>query len=129
MALPLHLNRVECGFPSPAEDHLDQALDLNEHLIEHPAATYFARASGESLSGYGILSGDLLIVDRAREPVHQDVVVVSLDGELTCKILDLSKRQLLSANPNYPPVPVPDEMDMIVEGVVTHAVHYLRGGG
>lgn len=126
MALPVMATRIECGFPSPADDHLDHPLDLNEHLISAPAATYFAKASGDSLSGVGILSGDLLIVNRALKPSDGNIVVASIDGELTCKILDLKNILFLSANPRYSPIPIVDDMSVCIEGVVTHAVHYLR---
>jgi DNA polymerase V len=77
---PLFLARVPAGFPSPADDHLDKALDLNEHLIQHPAATFFCREGGDSMQGLGIFDGDLLIIDRAIEPAHGDVVLAALDG-------------------------------------------------
>lgn len=124
--IPLMLPHLECGFPSPAEDYVDRTLDLNEHLISSPAATYFARATGDSLSGLGISSGDLLIVNRAIKPVSGDVVVAAIDGELVCKILDLNNKQFISANAAYDPIPIVDDMSVYIEGVVTHAVHYLR---
>lgn len=126
--IPLFLTRVQAGFPSPADDYLDRGLDLNEHLIEHPAATFYARASGSSMTGLGIFEGDLLIVDRALEPRHGDVVIALINGELTCKVLDTHQRRLLSANPRFTPIPITDELDMVVEGVVTHTVRHHRIG-
>ena len=127
-AIPLMATRLECGFPSPAEDHMDRTLDLNEHLIASPAATYFARANGDSLSGLGIEAGDLLIVSRAVKPISGSVVVASIDGELVCKILDLKNKRFLSANVAYEPIPITDDLSVCIEGVVTHAVHYLLPG-
>lgn len=124
--LPLRNTLLACGFPSPADDHMDRTLDLNEHLISSPAATYFARATGDSLSDLGILPGDLLIVNRAVSPISGDVVVVSIDGELACKILDVKNKQFVSANPAYKPIPIIEDMSVCIEGVVTHAIHYLR---
>lgn len=66
------------------------------------------------------------IVDRSLTPKHNSVVVVSLDGQLACKILDKKYNCFRSANPDYPPIPVPDEMDVVIEGVVSHAIHYLE---
>ena len=66
--LPLFISRVQAGFPSPADDYLEGALDLNEHLIERPAATFFLRVTGDSMTGAGIHSGDLLIVDKSVTP-------------------------------------------------------------
>lgn len=123
---PLYSSCVAAGFPSPAEDHVDRSLDLNEHLIPHPSSTYFARACGDSMQGAGIYSGDLLVIDRSLTPEQGDTVIASIDGELTCKILDLRNRQLLAANPNYAPIKLPDEIDLVIEGVVAHAIHHLR---
>ncbi|MDP7418537.1 MAG: translesion error-prone DNA polymerase V autoproteolytic subunit, partial [Gammaproteobacteria bacterium] len=94
---PLFISRVPAGFPSPADDYMDNKLDLNEHLIKHPEATFYCRVSGQSMTGAGIFDGDLLIVDRAVNPAHGDVILAALNGELTCKILDRHNRQLLSA--------------------------------
>ncbi len=127
--LPLYLSRVAAGFPSPADDYLDGGLDLNEHLIEHPAATYFARAEGDSMIELGIFTGDLLIIDRAVQAVDGDVVVVAVDGQLTIKMLDLAHSRLLPANKRYRPIEISADTQVDIEGVVIHAVHHLKGGG
>ncbi len=126
LPLPLYSDSVAAGFPSPAEDHIDQALDLNEHLIAKPSATYFARASGDSMKDLGILDGDLLVIDRSLTPEQGNVVIASVDGQLTCKILDIKSRCLLAANDTFPAIPLPEEADLVIEGVVVHAVHHLR---
>jgi len=128
-SLPLYLSRVAAGFPSPADDYLDGGLDLNEHLIVHPAATYFARAEGDSMIELGIFNDDLLIVDRAAQAVDGDVVVVAVDGLLTIKVLDLAHSRLLPANKLYRPIEISAESQVDIEGVVLHAVHHLRTGG
>jgi len=79
--LPLYGIPCPAGFPSPADDYIEQSIDLND-FIRHPAATYFIRATGESMSDGGILSGDLLIVDRAEKPVHGSIVIAAVDGEI-----------------------------------------------
>ena len=129
LSLPLYLSRVAAGFPSPADDYLDEGLDLNEHLIEHPAATYFARAEGDSMVELGIYTGDLLIIDRAIQAEDGDVVVVAVDGLLTIKLLDLAHSRLLPANKLYQPIEISEESQVDVEGVVIHAVHHLKGAG
>jgi len=129
LLLPLYLSRVAAGFPSPADDYLDGGLDLNEHLIAHAAATYFARAEGDSMIELGIFSGDLLIVDRAVQAVDGDVVVVAVDGELTIKVLDLAHSRLLPANKRCRPIEIAPESQVDIEGVVIHAVHHLKAGG
>lgn len=124
--LPLFLQGVSAGFPSPAEEYLEAGIDLNEHLVSHPSSTYFVRASGDSMMELGIFNGDLLLVDRSLEPKHGDVVIAALDGELTCKVLDLKQRRLLPANSRCKPIPLPEEVDLVIEGVVPAHIHYHR---
>ena len=125
-ALPLFSTSVSAGFPSPADDYIEDKIDLNAYLIKRPAATFFARASGESLIEIGIKDGDLLVIDRSLTPVQNDVVVVALDGEMTCKILDLKHQRLLAANKRYKPLAITQGMDLLIEGVVTHSIRYHR---
>ena len=121
---PLFAAPVPAGFPSPADDYIERSLDLNEHLIKHPAATFFVRASGDSMIG-SIHSGDLLVVDRAKEPTDGSVVVAVIDGELTVKRLRKrgEKLALESDNPAFAPLSIHDEADVIVWGVVTNVIH------
>lgn len=126
LSLPLFSHSVRAGFPSPADDYLELPLDLNEHLIQHPAATYYVRAQGDSMIRLGIHDGDLLVVDRALQAGDGDVVIAALDGELTCKVLDLRLRRLLSGNDQFPPIPVGEDAELIIEGVVTHSIRYHR---
>ncbi|WP_444883539.1 LexA family protein [Microbulbifer sp. PSTR4-B] len=127
MALtPLYSHGISCGFPSPADDFKEAALSLDDHLITRPSATYFVRADGDSMVNAGIHDGDLLIVDRSLTPVHGDVVVVALDGQLTCKILDRRRGRLLPANSNYPAIPIWEGQELIVEGVVKASVRCHR---
>lgn len=123
---PFFVSRVPAGFPSPADDYMDKGLDLNEYLIQHPAATFYCRVSGESMTGLGIFDGDILIVDRAVRPAHGDVVLAVLDGELTCKVLDMHKQRLLAANRDYDPIPIREGSDFSIEGVVTSSIRRHR---
>ncbi len=122
LEIPLFASRVRAGFPSPADDFIDRALDLNEFLIKKPSATFFAWAEGDSLRDIGITHGDLLIIDRSAERRHGAVVVAAIDGELTCKILDLRRGLLLAANDDYPPIRVSGKEELLIEGVVTHNI-------
>lgn len=124
--IPLYSHGVAAGFPSPADDHKEESLSLDDHLITRPAATFMARANGDSMQGLGIFDKDLLIIDRSLEPVQGDVVVVALDGELTCKVLDRRRGRLLSANDKYPPIPILESQDVLIEGVVKASVRYHR---
>jgi len=124
---PLFLVPVSAGFPSPADDYLEGRLDLNEYLIDHPAATFFFRVTGDSMTGAGIHSGDILIVDKAEEPKDGNVIVAVLDGELTVKRIELhdDKLFLLPENDHYPLIPVTEEQSFQVWGVVKHVIHSL----
>lgn len=87
LSLPLLETHVAAGFPSPADDHSERRLDLNEHLVRRPLSTFFLRVEGESMSGAGIMSGDMIAVDKAASPRDGAVVVAEVDGEFTVKRL------------------------------------------
>lgn len=126
-ALPVFLGRLPAGFPSPADDYIEGKLDLNRHLIKHPAATFFVRVSGDSMIEAGIHTGDILVVDRSLEAVDGNVIVAALDGELTVK--RLSKRgqtiRLLPANKDYQPIEIKPQQVFEIWGVVTNVIHAL----
>ena len=126
-ALPIFLGRLPAGFPSPADDYLEGKLDLNRHLIKHPAATFFVRVTGDSMIGAGIHSGDLLVVDRSLEPADKNVVVAVLDGELTVKRLFKQNQvlRLLPENLNYQPIEIAPQQTIEIWGVVTSVIHSL----
>lgn len=122
---PLALTRVPAGFPSPADDYRDRDLDLHEHLVQHPAATFFMRASGNSMTGAGIHDGDLLIVDRSIPPRSGSVVIAILDGELTVKRLKHcgDRPYLTPENPEHAPIWIDEGSTFEVWGVVVYVVH------
>jgi len=122
--LPLYSARIRAGFPSPADDDLEGTLDLNEHLVRHPAATFFVRVQGDSMIGAGIHHGDLLVIDRALEPRSGSIVVAVVDGELTVKRLHLEDGRvaLVAENPAYPPLVLSEGQTLHIWGVVAHAV-------
>lgn len=124
-AFPLFESAVSAGFPSMAEDYIESALNLNELLIKHPAATFFVRAFGDSMRNAGISTGDILIVDRALEAIDSSIVVARVNGELTVKRLRLegTKIVLLPENPDYKPLEITDTVDFEVWGVVTCVIH------
>jgi DNA polymerase V len=104
---------------------LDRQLDLNEHLIRHPEATFFVYAQGDSMIGAGIHNGDLLIVDRAEIPGHGKVVIAVVNGEFTVKRLAIHGQQVFleSGNPAYASIPIQEEAGLEVWGVVTNVIH------
>lgn len=124
--LPLFIERCPAGFPSPASDHIEKTLDLNDLCIRHPAATYFVRAEGESMIESGIQSGDLLVVDKAETPIHGDIIIASVGGEFTVKKLCTYPVLCLQPmNPAYQPIFM-DPDDLEIFGVVTHTLHTFR---
>jgi DNA polymerase V len=124
----LFFSHIMAGFPSPAEDYIEQSLDLNEYLIKHPAATFFVRVSGDSMIGAGIHDGDMLIVDKALEAINGKVVVAVVDGEFTVKRLMRAERKifLVPENPCYPDIDISGKEDSEIWGVVTDVIHPLR---
>ncbi len=125
--IPLFTTSVEAGFPSPAEDYIEGQLDLNEHLIRHPAATFFVRVSGDSMIGAGIHPGDILIVDRSLKPENNRVVIAVVDGELTVKRMRFIDDGILLVPENsaHKPIRICGEMQFEVWGVVTSVIHSL----
>lgn len=127
ITLPLFLDRVPCGFPSPAQDYVESRIDLNKLLIAHPSATYFIRVSGHSMSDANVNEGDLLVVDSALTAVDGDIVVAAVDGEFTVKKLRTHPvLQLVPMNPNYQPITFQDEESLEIFGVVTFIVYAAR---
>ena len=125
LAIPLASFTVSAGFPSPADDYLEGNLDLNEHLVRHPAATFYVRVSGDSMKGAGIVSGDLLIVDRAAAGSDGCVVVACLGDEFTLKrIIRKGSRTILQPeNENFDPIEVTEDADCEIWGSVVYAIH------
>ncbi len=120
----LYLVRIPAGFPSPADDYVERALDLNAYLVRNPAATFMVRVSGDSMTGAGIADGDILVVDRSEEAVHGRIVVAVLEGEMTVKRLHIRRRErlLVPENPRYRPLRVGPDQELRIWGVVTGVV-------
>lgn len=124
LSLPLFLESISAGFPSPAEDHLEKTLDLNEFLIKNPKATFILRVSGSSMVGAGINDKDILIVDRSLEAIHGKIVIAVLDGDLTVKRLHRKDGVilLLPESPAFKPIEIKKESDLQIWGVVTNVI-------
>ena len=113
MPVRLYDAGVPCGFPSPAQDYLEQRLSLDDICIRHPESTYLVRAEGQSMQDAGILDGDLLVVECFYRAQHGDIVIATVDGEFTCKRLQLLPRpMLLPANPAFAPIPLGNDMNV-----------------
>ena len=121
--LPFFSSKVPAGFPSPAQDYIEQSIDLNQLCIHHPTATFFVRVSGDSMIEAGIFEDDVLVVDRAITAEHGDIVVASINGEFTVKRLSCKMNlMLLPENPRYQPVHIKNADELQIFGVVTNAI-------
>lgn len=126
--VPFYHSPAACGFTSPAADYLQDTLSLDQLLIRHPAATFFVRARGNSMEGAGIFDDDILIIDRALNPVDGDVILALWEGELIVKRLVYrhERPELHSEQVGYAPIRLNDEGRLDVWGVVTEVIHRLR---
>ena len=124
LLLPLAAHRVPAGFPSPATDYLEDGLDLNAYLVQHPAATFLFSVQGHSMQGAGILDGDKVVVDRAVDARHGHIVVATVDGEFTMKRLYQrhNRVELHPENPAFPPIQSTGSTPLPIWGVVLGAV-------
>ncbi len=125
--LPLFTSKVPAGFPSPADDHLESSIDLNQHCISNPPATFFVKVKGHSMTGAGINDGDMLVVDRSLRPNNNSIVVAVIDGEVTVKALDTATDEvwLRSKNPDYPDFQIKEGMALHIWGVVKNVIRSL----
>lgn len=121
---PLYASQPAAGFPAPADDLVEKALDINDLVVENPASTFFVRVRGDSMEGAGIFSGDVLVVDKAVEPRDGKIVVAAVYGEMVVKRLRNVAGQftLYSENEAYEPIVVSDNDDCYVWGVVVGSV-------
>ncbi len=128
LSRPLYSGRVPAGFPSPADDHIERELDLHELLIDHPAATFYVRMSGESLKNIGLINGDILIVDRSLEAKHNNIVVAAVNGEFTAKRFYCLNGviELHPENELFNPIVINPDQDFCVWGVVIGSVRRLK---
>ena len=121
LARPLFSCSVPAGFPSPADDYIEGQLDLNEYFVEHPAATFYVRVTGESMTGAGIFPDDILVVDRSLDAQHGKIVIGVVNRELTVKRLYRRDGviELRPENPAFPAILCKDDMELVIWGVVT----------
>ncbi len=125
--LPLFASKVSAGFPSPADDFIEGAIDLNRHLVKHPTATFLLRVSGDSMIDAGINPDDILVVDRSLTPVSGKIVIAIVDDNLTVKRLLHKKDKILlmPENKKYEPIELKEGSEMSIWGVVTNVIRAL----
>lgn len=122
--LPFINHGVSAGFPSPAMDFMESSIDLNQVLAENPIATFYVQVEGNSMIDAGIHDKDLLVVDRSLEPRNNKIAICLLDGEFTVKRIRLENNELflMPENPNYQPIQVTEENQLIIWGIVTYVI-------
>jgi len=126
--LPLYTSKVSAGFPSPADDHVEQRLNPSDYLVKNDTATFFVRVKGDSMIEAGIFDNDVLVIDRSRTQQTGDIVLAVLDGEFTVKILDRSRKsvKLIPANRNYPIIEIKKGQLLEIWGVVTGSMRKFK---
>lgn len=125
--IPLVMCRVSAGFPSPAEDYIETAIDLNREIIRHPSATFFVRVSGDSMIEAGIMANTTLVVDRMVETKSGDIVIARIGDELCVKELFIDEDGailLLPKNENYQPIEITEDMDFEIWGKVIVSINH-----
>ncbi|MFP5077410.1 LexA family protein [Rhizobium sp. YIM 134829] len=122
--VPLVGATASCGFPSPADNHLDHPLDFNELIIENPAATFAVRAAGLSMTGAGIYPGDIVVVNRACNVAHENIILALVDGEFTIKryLVRAGVVSLHAESPAYRDIVIEEGREFEVWGVVTRLI-------
>ncbi len=126
--VPMYATSPAAGFPAPGDDLVEQVLDINDLVVKHPTATFFVRVEGDSMTGAGIFSGDVLVVDRSVDARDGHIVVAAVNGEMVVKRLQSSSKggypllQLVSENDNYAPITIGDGEDCYIWGVVVGSV-------
>lgn len=118
--IPLFSSSVAAGFPTPADEHIDDEIDLNDYMVGRPESTFMLRVEGESMKNIGILPNDILIVDRSIKATHNKIVIAAIDGELTVKRLyqRAGVIKLLPENSDYPDIELESESELVIWGVV-----------
>ena len=125
--LPYISSGIKAGFPSPAADFDESKISLDNVLVKNKEATFYAKASGNSMTGAGIDDGDILVIDRSLEPKNNKVAVCFIDGEFTVKRIKIEEEAvfLMPENPSYKPIKIAPENDLIIWGIVTYVIKSL----
>jgi len=123
-SMPLAHTGVSAGFPSPADDFKELRISIDQEVVKNEEATFYARVAGQSMQGAGLDDGDLLVIDRSKEPEDNAIAVCFIDGEFTVKRLKVEAAciYLMPENPNYSPIKVTEDNHLIIWGVVTYVV-------
>jgi DNA polymerase V len=125
--IPFIKEGVSAGFPSPAGDFMEMNIDLNKELSDNTLATFYIKVKGNSMIDAGINDKDVLVVDRSLEPQNNKIAICFIDGEFTVKRILVEKDclYLMPENPNYSPIKVTEENELIIWGIVTYVIKAL----
>lgn len=128
LPLPYADEGIRAGFPSPAQDYMELAIDLNKELIKHPTSTFYGRVVGDSMRDEGIEEGDILVIDKSLELMDDDLAVCFIDGDFTVKRVRLESDAawLVPSNVKYPPIKVTKDNEFMVWGIVTYTIKKNR---
>jgi DNA polymerase V len=126
--IPYANEGIQAGFPSPAQNYINESIDLNVELIKHPASTFFGKVSGDSMIEEGIEEGDILIIDKSLEPINGDLAVCCIDGEFTLKRIEIEDSciRLMPSNATFKPIVVTPDDQFTVWGIVTYTIKKNR---
>ncbi|WP_338375859.1 translesion error-prone DNA polymerase V autoproteolytic subunit [uncultured Flavobacterium sp.] len=122
--LPYISSGIKAGFPSPAADFDESKISLDNVLVKNKEATFYAKASGNSMTGAGIDDGDILVIDRSLEPQNNKIAICFIDGEFTVKRIKIEGDNvfLMPENKNYKPIQIAEENELIIWGIVTYVI-------
>jgi DNA polymerase V len=127
--LPLFQSNIQAGFPSPADDYLEDVLSLDDICISNAASTFLGRVKGQSLKGIYVYEGDIVVIDKSLKPKHKDLVICAIDGEFNAKILHIDSLKgirLISANANFQPIIINELSDFRIWGVITFVIQNIK---
>lgn len=126
--LPLFGSRVPAGFPSPAEEHIEERISLSAYLNGHPDSTFYVQIEGDSMIDYNLLEGDLLVVDRSLHVRSGDIVLANVNNQYTVKVLEITGTgvRLVAGNKKYKPIEITEDLELLVWGVVRGVARRIR---
>ena len=122
MKIPVILQKVSAGFPSPATDYVQDEIDLNSELIKNPPATFLIRVQGNSMTEHKIINGDLLVVDRSLNLKNDCIAIINFNNELVVKNIIKENNNFYIKN-KLEKILINENSDVNIWGIVTYIIH------